>query len=385
MPCPGAGLHASTGRPNLIAAAPAGEPMRQDILELDGTVQHTLPELRVTLSDVEALRLLLAGSSVIDWHKAAFADVDAVDRTLRLHLLDPDDRTDQRRLRYVYNEAVAYVEEFRGLRLPPELRAPADIREVFLWASDTSGFRRRQMLSCMILKLLHVISHMEAADLKLRADVSEYDLLELAHRRVVGCADRLRAAGVPLTAFYGSRKTRAAVIQKLLAKRDNVAATIFDKLRYRIIVPEQADLLPVLSLLTSELVPFNHVIPGESHNNLLDPADIEARLSPEDQAQLQPLVDDPIRMDTAKNEFSGSTYRMINFIAELPVRLAPEQIPADAALVYGRVVYVMVEFQVVDAATALQNESGENAHARYKDRQWERVKARLGRGAYVKG
>ncbi|HMV67691.1 MAG TPA: TIGR04552 family protein [Myxococcota bacterium] len=358
--------------------------MRQDILELDATVQRKLPELELTPGDVEALRLVLSGSSVIDWHKAAFPDVAAVDRTLRLHLLDPDDRTDMRRLRYVYNEAVAYVEEFRGMRLPPELRAPTDVRDVFLWASDTSGFRRRQMLSCMVLKLMHVISHLEAADLKLRADVSEYDLHQLAHRRVVACADRMRADGFPLTAFYGSRKTRASVIQKLLAKRDNVAATIFDKLRYRVIVPELDDVLPVLSLLTSELVPFNHIIPGESHNNLLDPADIEARLSPEEQAQLQPMPDDPIRLYTAKNEFSGSTYRMINFITDLPVRLADHQVPPDSAVVFGRVVYVMVELQIVDAVTAASNEAGDNAHARYKARQRERVKARLGRGAYVK-
>lgn len=363
--------------------------MRQDILELDGTTQRRLPDLRLTLADVESLRLVLSGSSVIDWHKAAFPDLAAVDRLLHLHLLDPADPIDQRRLRYVYNEAVAYVEEFRGMRLPPELRTPTDIREVFLWASDTQGFRRRQMLSCMVLKLMHVIGHMGAADLKLRADVSEYDLLELAHRRVVTCADRLRAGGWPLTAFYGSRKTRASVIQKLLAKRDNVAATIFDKLRYRIIVPHKDDLLPVLSELMSELVPFNHIIPGESHNNLLDPTELEARLTPDEQAALQPLADEPVRLYTAKNEFSGSTYRMINFITDLPVRLPdnrlPPGLPHDASVSLGRVVFVMVELQLVDAVTAVQNEAGENAHSRYKERQRERVKARLGRGAYVKG
>lgn len=358
--------------------------MRQDILELDSARHPRIAELRLSLEDVEALRIVLSGGSVVDWHKASFADRDAVDRLLRLHLIDPDDPIDRRRLRYVYNEAVTYVEEFRGMRLPPELRSPADVRDVFVWASDTHGFRRRQMLSCTTLKLMHVISHMEAADLKLRADVSEYDLLELAHRRVVQCADRMRSDGVPIVSFYGSRKTRASVIQKLLAKRDNVAATIFDKARYRVIVRDQADLLPALTQLVRELVPYNHIIPGQSHNNLIDPALIETALPPEEAERLQPLVEDVLRAETAKNEFSGSTYRMVNFITDIPVRLPDSRLPRDTDVTFGRVVFVMAEFQLVDAATAKTNELGDNAHDVYKERQRERVKARLGRGAYVR-
>jgi uncharacterized protein (TIGR04552 family) len=358
--------------------------VRQDILELDSARHPRIAELRLSLEDVEALRIVLSGGSVVDWHKASFADRDAVDRLLRLHLIDPDDPIDRRRLRYVYNEAVTYVEEFRGMRLPPELRSPADVRDVFVWASDTHGFRRRQMLSCTTLKLMHVISHMEAADLKLRADVSEYDLLELAHRRVVQCADRMRSDGVPIVSFYGSRKTRASVIQKLLAKRDNVAATIFDKARYRVIVRDQADLLPALTQLVRELVPYNHIIPGQSHNNLIDPALIETALPPEEAERLQPLVEDVLRAETAKNEFSGSTYRMVNFITDIPVRLPDSRLPRDTDVTFGRVVFVMAEFQLVDAATAKTNELGDNAHDVYKERQRERVKARLGRGAYVR-
>jgi uncharacterized protein (TIGR04552 family) len=357
--------------------------VRQDILELDGSAARRLADLRLDLEDVEALRLVLSGTSVVDWHKAAFADLDAVDRMLRTNGLDPADPIDRRRLRYLFNEAVTYVEEFRGMRVPPEISAPADVRDVFLWASDTHGFRRRQMLSCMILKLMHVIGHLEAADLKLRADVSEYDLLELAHHNVEACADRMRREGPPVVAFYGSRKTRNAVIQKLLAKRDNVAATIFDKVRYRVIVPTLDDVLPAVAWLVHHLIPYNHVIPGQSHNNLLDPSLVEASLTPDEATQLQPIIDE-LKVDTAKNEFSGSTYRMINFIADIPVRLRDAMLPPDAEIVYGRVVYVMAEFQVVDEATSITNEHGENAHEHYKARQWDRVNARLGRGAYVK-
>jgi len=44
------------------------------------------------------------------------------------------------------------------------------------------------------------------------------------------------------------------------------------------------------------------------------------------------------------------------------------------------VVFVLTEFQIVDARTAEANELGENSHERYKERQALRVKARLMHG-----
>jgi hypothetical protein len=41
----------------------------------------------------------------------------------------------------------------------------------------------------------------------------------------------------------------------------------------------------------------------------------------------------------------------------------------------------MCEFQITDVTTASENEVGENSHMLYKQRQHERVKQRLERGA----
>jgi uncharacterized protein (TIGR04552 family) len=49
----------------------------------------------------------------------------------------------------------------------------------------------------------------------------------------------------------------------------------------------------------------------------------------------------------------------------------------------GRVVFSLVEFQVVDAATARRNEEGESNHGRYKRRQSRNVLRRLSRGLVV--
>jgi uncharacterized protein (TIGR04552 family) len=83
------------------------------------------------------------------------------------------------------------------------------------------------------------------------------------------------------------------------------------------------------------------------------------------------------------NEFSGPSYRVVNFVADLPVRVdkllhrSPDD---DLFMDNGAVVFVLTEFQIVDARTAEANEIGENSHDRYKERQIMRVKARLAHG-----
>ena len=46
----------------------------------------------------------------------------------------------------------------------------------------------------------------------------------------------------------------------------------------------------------------------------------------------------------------------------------------------GHVLYVMVEFQILDKETAIQNEEGDSAHRLYKQRQLGQVRVRLRKG-----
>lgn len=325
--------------------------------------------------DVDAIRLLLRGNSVIDWNRAHFSSRADVDRFLRLHLLDPDAPEDQRRLRFVHGEAIHYLSEHLDLHFPDDLANPEDVRDIFVQASATGGFRRRQILSCVILKLMHVVNHMEAAELRHQTPLPEAAIMDQAERRIVAAADRMRAEGFPLVAFYGSRKTRNSVITKLLAKKENTAATVFDKLRFRLVTESHEHILPALQWLTRELFPFNYVIPGQSHNNLVNYEEAVEALR---DANSQAPDAEPTEPD-AKNPFSGGSYRMINFIVDFPVRV--DHLVQDRyGPMLGRTVFALVEFQVLDRATAQANEEGENAHSLYKERQRAIVGQRLKRG-----
>ena len=350
-------------------------------LTADMTLATALGDRPLSLGDLDSVRLILEGNSVIDWNRAHFNTIEDVDRFLALHLLDSGDPEDVRRLKFVHAEAVNYLEEHLGITFPEDLRQPDDVRSIFLHASQTGGFRRRQILSCVILKLMHVINHMEAAELRFQTPLGQADVLDLAERRIVEASGRMREEGFPLVAFYGSRKTRNSVITKLIAKKENTAATIFDKLRFRIVTEEQEHVLPAVAWLTRNLFPFNYVIPGESHNNLVD---LERLLTAAPYGEVLGALqsapsggEEPPATDA--NPFSGPGYRMVNFIVDFPVRV-DHLVDVRYGAMLGRTVFALVEFQVLDRETAKRNEEGENSHERYKERQHTIVERRLKKG-----
>ncbi len=346
---------------------------------VDMSIQSRLSQLDV--EEADAIRLLLSGGSVIDWHRAHFTSHEQVSHHLAKLLLDWENPAHRKRVNFLFREAVTYLEEHLSYRVPKELRNVADVRDIFLFASDTTGYRRQQMMSCVMLKLMYVLYHLESTELRSRAAISERRLLDLAHNRVTLAAVALRQADLGVVAFYGNRKTRSSVITKLLSKRETVAATIFDKLRYRVVVRDHSDLVGVLKWLVDELVPFHQVIPEQSHNNLLHPSILLDKLvDPERADELQSVPNREMQVESHKNEFSGASYRMINFIVDLPVHV-PEEVRRDiSALQFGHQAHVLTEFQVVDQATAITNEQGENAHGLYKERQLDVVRNRLQRG-----
>lgn len=361
--------------------------MRDSIL-IDTSLQTAL-QGKLTLSDLEAVRLVLSGDSVIDWNRANFYDLDQVDAFFRIHHLDMSLLEDKRRVKSVFISSITYLEEHLGLRFPKELTEKEDIREIFVLASTKRSFSRYQILACVILKLMHVIYHLEVAELRFQVPLSEAALLDEASKQINLLSQKMLQSGLPIISFYGNRKAKNSIITKLLAKRENIAATVFDKLRYRIVMEEQEDLLLALVWLCRHAFPFNYVIPSQSKNSILHFDDM---IKNKDVSEIRDFltsngISNQISMENKSedsnsdtlNTFSGNSYKVINFIVDFPIRIDHlVDLPQRNHL--GKVVFVMVEFQVVDRITARNNEHGENAHLHYKNRQFEEVKSRLRMG-----
>jgi uncharacterized protein (TIGR04552 family) len=199
--------------------------------------------------------------------------------------------------------------------------------------------------------------------------LADSELFESVEQSVIEIFDQLRASGAPVVEFQWSRKTKDSLLTKMLVKKETSAARVFDRLRFRLIVKRREDLLPTLRTMLRKLIPYNYVVPGQTANNLIDLRELDAigpsRVTTED----GPGVD--------ANEFSGANFRVINFIADLPVRV-DSLVPADQLdHERGNVVFVLAEFQLIDVATATANEEGEASHEAYKTRQHARVRERM--------
>jgi uncharacterized protein (TIGR04552 family) len=333
-----------------------------------------------TLADLEAVRLLLRGGSVVDWHRLDFRDHNEVDRFLRVNEFDPTSQSDRQRLEFLRAESVEYLQRSFGMRIPDDIAGEIPVRDLFLLASRRG---KRQLYSCVVLKVMHIIHHLAGRELLFKAPISDDEIFHIVEKKVVGMVEEIRGAGHPIVEFGWSRKPRDSLITKLLAKRSTLASNVYDKLRFRLIVRERADLLPLLVELTHRLIPFNYVVPGESVNDILDFRRIaeESPILEEVAAQLQ---EDPEPSGGlgSQNEFSGPGYRVINFVADMPVRLDGFLCTVDdpSTVEQGAIVFVLTEFQLLDARQAQENETGENSHERYKERQHDVVKRRLLRG-----
>ena len=338
------------------------------------------------LGDLEVIRLILRGSSVVDWRRLHFRDPSEVDHFLRLNLFDLDDPRDERRLRSILAQAVEYLRRAFGYKVAEVVAHPADLRDLFLLASGAAEPARYRRIACVVLKCMHVVHHLEARELLFRTPIREADLAERVDRRVMAQARRMQQIGLPIVEFAGNVKTRSSLVTKLLAKKETVAAQVFDRVRYRILTQRQDQIPSILNHLARTLFPFNYVVPGQSQNSLVKFREVLARHpdAPRMVADLQAPIDIERRDRKVVNAFSARSYKVLNFVVDLPVRV-DELLPPDGPLVddLGRIVFSLVEFQVLDVATARRNEMGASAHVRYKRRQSKIVLRRLSRGLVV--
>ncbi len=357
-------------------------------------MQELLPVERFGLRELEEIRLVLRGGSVIDWRRLNFRDRDEVDAFLRLAQLHSDRPADAARMREILDEAVAYLRSQFRYKVADAVADPKEVHDLFLMASDVGEHRRHRRIACIALKVMHTIFHTDARELLFRTPISELDFAALVDMRVRQCSEELLAMGAPVLEFVGSVKSRESMITKLLAKRESVAAQIFDKVRYRIVTERYEDILPVLHYLTTHLFPFAFTVPAQTQNTLF-PFRQLVESTPHlstflPKLQIDPHLEEWDQEERRKgrgmvNEFSGATYRVLNFVADVPVRLDEylTVLEAQRPTTGPQIAFAPVEFQLMDQETARQNELGENSHERYKRRQRVKVLRRLSRGLVV--
>lgn len=332
-------------------------------------------ETPVARPNLERIKHVLTGGSVVDWPSLPMATVGDADAFLRVNGFEPQDPMDQARIRTLRDRAADYLRLEHRYRLPPEVLT-GDPRDLFLYAAGIKGRRGTRSFACIMLKTINVIHHLEARELGQHLPLSQSEVAGMLEAKVSNCVKQMRQDGFRIVDFSGGLKTRASTITKLLAKKDTHSATVHDRMRFRLVVETPGDLPLVVDALTQRLFPFNFTVPGQSKNDLIDLKQLAEALGTDPNAKLPEDEDVP-----PVNEFSGATYKVINVVADMPLRVPPAILAQRTqAEDLGPVIFALCEMQLVDAATARRNELGENNHEEYKNRQKARVRARLEQG-----
>ncbi len=328
-----------------------------------------------TLADLEAVRILLRGDSVIDWHRLNFADMAEVTEFLVAHEFRPDQPKDRERMETIKHEAISFLRRHFEYPIPKPVER-CTVEELFLLAA-TQG--HRQTCACTIAKCMHIIHHLDGRELLFMLPLSDQEVFHVVEEKVYRIIGGMLAEGFPITEFVGGRKHKDSLYTKLLSKQETIASQIYDKLRFRIVTRSADDVFPVLQYLTKKLFPFNYVLPGQSINSMF-----RFKRYCEENPHLEPMLKEmqagaDLDFTPSDNIFSADEYRVIHFVVDMPVRLPASILgkAPQAARELGPIVFVICEFQVIDRATEAANEQGEASHAKYKERQKRAVMRRL--------
>jgi uncharacterized protein (TIGR04552 family) len=335
--------------------------------------------VRLTLGDIERARLVLQGGSALDWRRLHVSSRAECETILRVNGFDPQEVNDLAKLNEIRMEAVDYLERNFGTTVAPEICNAESVCALMLMAAGRDKAIRRQ--ACSVLKVMLVIHHIEARELKARLNISDLALYHLLEDKAARVIREMRNQGYPIIDFQSSRKTRDSIVTKLLSKRQGNRAMLYDMLRFRIVAATVEEIFPVVSYLGKHLFPFHYTVPGESRNLLFDLKDYIHRhpriskLIPEYQVDL--LCENEVY--PTQNPDTSDTFKTINFIVDLPLRLEDAQLAvwAPGLNPSSRIVHVLAEFQIVDRESHGNNQRGDASHEQYKARRLAKVWHRL--------
>jgi uncharacterized protein (TIGR04552 family) len=332
----------------------------------------------LSLAELEAIRLLLRGGSVIDWHRLNFMEPREVQEFLLAQELDLTQAADVARAEAIKNSAISYLRRNFDFPIPKPV-AQKDVGELLMLAS---GRGHRQLCACTILKVMHIIHHLEARELLFMLPISDQELFHLIEQKVYRVIGGMLARGFPILEFIGGRKNKDSLYTKLLSKPETHAAQIYDKLRFRIVTRAPEDIFPTLNYLMRHVFPFNYIVPGESTNTLFPFG--RYCLSHPHLSMLYPLLQLPPMQDEqaatpVENQFTAPNYRVVHFVVDMPVRITQDVMDhaPPAAWALGQVIFGQTEFQIIDRETEQANEMGDASHEAYKRRQQAAVARRL--------
>ena len=344
------------------------------------------------------LKTMIGGASVLDLPYLRMTSRPQAKEFMLAYGYDIDDDADSARLWSYHRRAVTYIETQllrTGEKVPAELAEAIlikDLANLLLWAGQTES-KEKQSWACAILRVMHVLNHLSNDLFTAFSDDIQEQILhqyqdvivnDEAGRVTLGRLDdeeRIRLEKFDIKPF----KTSNSSITKLLAKPEEVAFGLLDKMGVRFVTGSVFDCFRVLRwLVRHNVVSYPHLIPDQSNNTLyplnlfieaLQDLQAAAHVSPEMvenhlQGKLEKAQDRAAYREKI-NMFTSRDYRFMKFIVRRLIRT--RSIGQDRPFTF----YYPYEVQIMDLATYQRNSVGPSSHGEYKARQRQRAHERV--------
>ncbi len=238
-------------------------------IKIDSSISSVLSKINASDSFIDALGLILNGGSVIDFVRLNFKSDTEIDNFLRLNNFILTEPRAYRRIYHIYNDALTYLNSM-DIEIPQEFRELSDIKDLFRYASYLKGSKTFAKISCSILKVMHILHHLESRELMYRTSISIESLFSACEEKVSRSISELNRSGTPIYHYSTFRENIFDRITKLTARKEIIAAQMFEKASFTIVTEKKEDVIYVLRHLISDVFPFNYVVPGYSNSNYID-------------------------------------------------------------------------------------------------------------------
>jgi uncharacterized protein (TIGR04562 family) len=351
--------------------------------------------------DPKIFETILGGRSTLELSNLNIRTRDEGERFLIAYGFDPNDESDAARLWSFHRRAITYLQTQilnSGEVIPQELCEAVLIGEIWrllAWASDSNpNNRNRQKWACAILRVMHVISHLShdlfsAFSEEIQAQVMR-PYQEMIFTESVGhvrlgrpeADDSISLEKFDIKPF----KTSNSAITKLLAKPEEVAFGLLDRMGVRFVTRTVFDGFRVMAwLVRHNVISFPHLIPDQSTNSLY-PLNLFFEVLQEVAVTRGDMQTDEIerllqkKLDNFRgqagyrvkpNAFTNQDYRFMKFIVRRLIRTKAEAFGRPFAFFYP------YEIQIMDRATFVRNQTGPASHPEYKARQRARARTRI--------
>jgi len=207
---------------------------------------------------------------------------------------DPNSAEDLDLIWNLFDEAVSFIEKSladpENPKVPEHLRsrkAVTDIRRLLLLASEPFG-SSDQKWACAILRLMHVLIHLEHDPrLKYFDQVQNQVLSRLDNYLYVDGSSgatflgtKQEGGGIKLLFFKKKdRKDREREIVKLLHKAESLVEEIYDRIGFRLVTETKFDAIRAVRLmLEKNIISLPNVRPGRSRNRLVDVVRLQSEI-----------------------------------------------------------------------------------------------------------